>query len=99
MKVEHADDKLREIESTPNAGLGCFTPAVVKGFRKRMQLVRAATDIRDLYAYKGNRLEKLSGDRKNQYSMVLTGNWRLVIEVDQSSSPARIIILEIVDYH
>lgn len=100
MDVEHADESLKEIELNPKVSCGQYEQAIVKGFRKRMQLIRAAADERELYAYRGNRFEKLSGDREGQYSMVLTGNWRLILKlVDNPSGSKTVRVIEIVDYH
>lgn len=99
MDVEHVAKDLEDLETNPRA-VGAHLPAVIKGFRKRMQNIRAAVDVRDLYAVKGNRFEKLGGSRKGQHSLVLTGNYRLIVEVvDSSQDVSKIRVIEIVDYH
>ena len=45
MEVEFADPDLARLESDP-AFSGGFEAAIVKAFRKRMQLIRAAIDER-----------------------------------------------------
>lgn len=100
MDIEFEDKELEFLEIDPKPG-GSHLPAVVKGFRKRVQIIRAAVDVKDLYALKGNRFEKLSGSRSHQHSLVLTGNWRLIVEVLDLPNEAgqKIKIIEIVDYH
>jgi proteic killer suppression protein len=99
MDVEYADDDLRRLETDAKFSAG-FEQAIVKGFRKRIQVIRAAIDERDLYALKGNRFEKLKGDRAGQYSLVVTGNWRLIVElIGDSPSTKKVRVIEIVDYH
>ena len=62
--------------------------------RKLQQLDSAAT-FEFLRSPPGNRLEALSGDRSNQYSMRINSQWRICFIWTQSG-PANV---EIVDYH
>lgn len=99
MDVEYADCDLEKLEIDPAHGAG-RQQAVVKAFRKRMQIIRAANDERDLYALKGNGFEKLKGKRKHQHSLMLTGNWRLIIElIEIEPKKKKVKVIEIVDYH
>ena len=72
---------------------------IVSLFRRRMQLIRSATDERDLRALKSLRLEKLKGRRQGQYSIRLNDQWRLIIQFEGKGPDKRVLILEIVDYH
>ena len=87
MEVEFADEDLDRLETDAQFSAG-WDQAIVKGFRRRIQNIRAAVDERDLYAVKGNRFEKLEGNRKGQHSLVLTGNYRLIVKlVKESKNP------------
>lgn len=100
MRVEFADDQLRDLEAGSRAASGQFKQSVERGFRKRMQLIRAATSEADLYKYRGNGFEKLVGDRAGQYSIRITGNMRLIVELIEDGAGEFIVrILEITDYH
>ena len=68
MEVEFADTDLDRLEVDPKF-TGGFAPAIVRGFRKAMQVIRAAVDERDLHAMRGLRFEKLKGARSHQYSV------------------------------
>lgn len=98
MQVDFADDDLRRLESDADydAGLG---RDVVKAFRKRMQVIRAAPDERDFYALKSLHFEKLQGDRKGQYSMRLNKQWRLIMEFERRSDGKVVVVISIADYH
>lgn len=99
MKVEFDDDDLERLDRDPRFAAG-LDRAVVKGFRKRMQIIRSASDERDLYQIKGNRFERLKGSRAGQCSLVLTGNWRLIVElVKAKGQETTVRIVEVVDYH
>lgn len=62
--------------------------------RKLMQ-VHQATELRDLAAPPGNRLEALRGDRVGQHSIRINDQWRICF-VWRSGDAHRV---EIVDYH
>ena len=78
---------------------GGYSSAVVKAFRKRMQQIRAAPDERVFYALKSLHFEKLKGKKSHQHSMRLNEQYRLIVEIEQSSSAHMIRIIGIEDYH
>ena len=96
MVVEFADTDLDRLEFD-HKFTGGFAPVIVRGFRKAMQAIRAASDERDLYASRGLGFEKLKGKREHQCSMRLNKQWRLILEL--KDQPKRTLILEIEDYH
>jgi len=51
--------------------------------------------IEDLSSIPGGNLEQLKGDREGQYSLRVSGNWRLCFVWDNGS----VDDVEIVDYH
>lgn len=98
MEVRFADAALDRLEV--DAALdGGFPPGVVKTFRKRMQLIRAASDKRDFYAMRGCRFEKLKGARQHQFSMRLNDQFRLVLEFEEEGNTTIAVIASIEDYH
>jgi toxin HigB-1 len=63
----------------------------------RLDRLDAATNLADLAALPGNRLEALKGDREGQYSIRINDQWRICfIWPEGSPGPANV---EIVDYH
>jgi len=58
-------------------------------------MLDAAQDIRTLSTLPGNRLERLRGDRKGQYSIRVNDQWRVCFEWRD----AHAYEVEIVDYH
>jgi proteic killer suppression protein len=99
MEVRFAEQSLQRLESDASFN-GGFGQEIVKAFRKRMQMIRAARDERDFYALKSLHFEKLKGDRQGQYSMRLNQQWRLILEFErQEGSSATVVIISIVDYH
>ena len=63
----------------------------------RLDRLDAANSLKDLAALPGNRLERLQGDRKGQYSIRINDQWRICFEwPEESPGP---INVEITDYH
>ncbi len=63
----------------------------------KLDRLEAATSLGDLAALPGNRFEKLSGDRKGQYSIRINDQWRICFEWPAGSvGPVNV---EIADYH
>jgi proteic killer suppression protein len=63
----------------------------------RLDRLDAATNLGDLAALSGNRLEALKGDRLSFYSIRINDQWRICFEWPaQSPGPLNV---EIVDYH
>lgn len=78
---------------------GGFGQDIVRAYRRCMQLVRAAIDERDFYAFKSRRFERLKGGRSHQYSLRLNDQWRLIIEIEKANPKNIVVIVGIEDYH
>ena len=63
--------------------------------RKRLRWLHAATDLSDLNAIRGNRLEALKGERAGQYSIRINDRWRICFTWHDGQA----FDVEIVDYH
>ncbi|MBS0514275.1 MAG: type II toxin-antitoxin system RelE/ParE family toxin [Proteobacteria bacterium] len=98
MDVEFDDASLQRLEADPKYTAD-FDAAVVKAFRKRMQLIRAALDERAFYAMKSLHYEKLKGDREGQHSMRLNDQWRLLLRFKHEPNGKIVVIISIDDYH
>ncbi len=63
--------------------------------RRKLRLLEAAAQLKDLASPPGNRLEKLKGDRDGQHSIRIDGQWRVCfVWIDNRAHR-----VEIVDYH
>lgn len=63
--------------------------------RRKLEILDATETIEDLRVPPSNRLEKLTGDRQNQYSIRINDQWRICFEWEGGNAYA----VEIVDYH
>jgi proteic killer suppression protein len=68
---------------------------IEKPARRKLDMLNAARELRDLAAVPGNRLEVLAGDRRGQHSIRVNDRWRICF-VWTTEGPANV---EIVDYH
>jgi toxin HigB-1 len=98
MEVEFADDDLDRLEMELQFTAG-FGREVVRGFRKAMQVIRAASDERDLYRLKGLHFEKLEGTRSHQRSIRINKQWRLILEIVGMAPNKKVRVMRIEDYH
>ncbi|HET9407917.1 MAG TPA: type II toxin-antitoxin system RelE/ParE family toxin [Candidatus Sulfotelmatobacter sp.] len=69
--------------------------AIERNARRKLRQLDAATDLRDLAAPPGNRLEALYGDRKGHHSIRVNDQWRLCFLWRDGNA----YDVEIVDYH
>lgn len=63
--------------------------------KRKLVMIHSAKDITDLRIPPGNRLEKLSGDRKDSWSIRINNQWRVCFKWDNGNA----FDVEIVDYH
>jgi toxin HigB-1 len=70
---------------------------IERAARLKLDRLEAAAALTDLAALPGNRLERLKGDRKDQYSIRVNDRWRICFEWQEGApGPSNV---EIVDYH
>lgn len=62
---------------------------------RKLVYLHAAKRLEDLKVPPGNQLEKLKGDRKQQYSIRVNQRWRVCFEFEDGNA----YNVEIVDYH
>jgi proteic killer suppression protein len=71
-----------------------FRPLARVALRKLL-ILHAASSLDDLKVPPGNRLERLKGDRKRQYSIRINDQWRVCFRWKGGDA----YDVEIVDYH
>ena len=70
-------------------------PNIQYAARIKLEVLDAAESLNDLRVPPGNRLEKLSGERKGQFSIRINDQWRICFTWQQENA----CDVEIVDYH
>ena len=70
---------------------------IERAARLKLDRLEAAVALNDLAALPGNRLERLKGDRRGQYSIRVNDQWRICFAwTEGAPGPSNV---EIVDYH
>ena len=72
-----------------------FSGTLARPALKKLLLLDAADSIQDLRSPPGNHLERLTGDRRGQYSIRISDQWRVCF----NWKSGRAVSVEIVDYH
>ena len=98
MEIEFADPALALIE-TDEAGATRLPVAVIKSARRKLTILRAATDDRTLRNWKSLHYEKLKGDREGERSIRINKQYRMVFTLDSETDPQIITVLAVEDYH
>jgi len=63
--------------------------------RRKLRMISNSVDIKDLRIPPANRLEKLTGDLKDHYSIRINDQWRIVFKWSEGHA----FEVQIVDYH
>jgi len=72
-----------------------WSPELQKAALRKLRMIDAAEEVRDLRVLPGNRLERLKGDRAGQYSIRINDQWRVCFRWERGNA----YDVEIVDYH
>lgn len=99
MLLEFEDDNLRRLYTEPGFRLAWMGSDLTKLYRKKMQLLAAVSDERDLRQMRSLRFEKLVADRAGQHSVRLNDKYRLIFQLRTEDSGRVVIIIEVIDYH
>lgn len=63
--------------------------------RRKLRMLNNSQNIQDLKVPPSNRLEKLSGNLKNYYSIRINDQWRIIFKWENGNSEN----VSIIDYH
>jgi toxin HigB-1 len=92
----YRDDATRDVHvGVESRAARRFSAAVRVVARRKLDLIGAAADIRDLAVPPGNRLEKLKGDLAGFYSIRVNQQFRIIFRFDAGNASD----VQITDYH
>ena len=98
MNVTFIDKQYNKIE-TEEANDLKLPLNVIKTIRKKLVILKAAPDERTLRNWKSLHYEKLKGDKKDQKSIKLNDQWRMIFTLNNDTNPPTITVIDIEDYH
>ncbi len=78
-----------------SARLRRFPPEIRTSALEKLDMVQAATELRDRKSPPGNRLEALRGDRKGFHSIRVNRQWRIVFRWEADGAHQ----VSVTDYH
>ena len=88
--------KDKETEKVFNLQLSRKLPqGIQQSAVRKLSYLHSAKDLKDLTKPPANKLEKLSGDRKDQHSIRINDQWRICFKWRSGNA----YDVEIVDYH
>jgi len=96
MIVGYLDDVTRDIHvGAESRAARRFGEEVRRAARRKLDLLGAAGDIRDLAVPPGNRLERLKGDRAGFFSIRVNDQFRIIFQFEGGNASH----VQLVDYH
>ncbi len=96
MEIEFATNRLIRASRSLSEATQQYGVPIGRKYIQRLAIIRAVDEFRQLYGLRALRLHPLSGERAGEYTVTLTGNFRLIIFRE---SEQRIRILGVEDYH
>jgi len=88
--------KSKETEKVWNGERSGKLPIEVQKIgRRKLRMINNSFDIKDLRIPPANRLEKLSGDLKEHYSIRINDKWRIIFKWSEGHA----FDVQILDYH
>ena len=96
MHIEFSSHRLAEASVSLSEASRLFGVPVGRKYIQRLAVLRATDKFTQLYGHRALRLHPLKGNRTGQYSMTLTGNFRLIVEKIEED---KVRIIDVEDYH
>jgi len=94
--IEFSSHRLAEASVSLSEASRLFGVPVGRKYIQRLAVLRATDKFTQLYGHRALRLHPLKGNRTGQYSMTLTGNFRLIVEKIEED---KVRIIDVEDYH
>lgn len=96
MEIEYASKRMSDASTSISESSRLFGVPIGRKYIQRLAILRAADKFSQLYGLRALRLHPLKDNRRSQYSMILSENYRLIIEKVQED---RVRIIDVEDYH
>jgi proteic killer suppression protein len=96
VELEFSSNRLFNASASLTEARRLFGVPIARKYIQRLAILRATEKFTQLYGYRALRLHPLKGNRTGQYSITLTGNYRLIVE---KVGGDKVNILDVEDYH
>ena len=96
MELDFSSNRLTDASSSISEASRLFGVPIGRKYIQRLAIIRAVEKFSQLYGFQALKLHPLKGNRTGQYSMTLTGNYRLILEKLREDKTR---IVDVEDYH
>ena len=96
MEVAFRTKQLRRLYEESSKAVRQWGPDVARKYVTRINELYAARDFQEVYNVRSMRLHPLKGSRKDDFSIYLTGKWRLIVTKGGEDS---VIIKEVSNHY
>ena len=96
MEIRFRNRRLQRAFEQPGRAIREWGPATGQRYIDRVETLESTERVEHLYEIRPLNFHPLSGDRRGQYALRLTGRMRLIVTVENERT---IIVEEVVDYH
>ncbi len=96
MDIEFLSNRLADASVSLSEASRLFGVPIGRKYIQRLAVLRATDKFSQLYGLRALRLHPLKVTRQGQYSITLTGNYRLIIEKIQED---KVRIIDMEDYY
>ena len=96
MYIEFSSHRLEAASMSLSEASRLFGIPIGRKYIQRLAVLRATDKFSELYGHRALRLHSLKGNRTGQYSIIITGNYRLILE---KIGEDRVLIIDVEDYH
>jgi plasmid maintenance system killer protein len=96
LNIEFSSKRLVDASVSISEASHLFGVPIGRKYIQRLAVLRAADTFSQLYGLRALRLHPLKGNRAGQYSITLTGNYRLIIAKVRED---KVQIIDMEDYH
>ena len=95
MEIRFATRQLERRYALLTEAIRAWGPDVGRRYVARLNALRDASRLEDVYAMRQLDLHPLTGDRRGRHAIRLTGQMRLIVTIEDEA----FIVEEVVDYH
>ena len=96
MDIEFASRRLARCAESLAEATREFGVPIGRKYLQRLAIIRAVDAIGDLFGHRALRFHPLKGDREGQFAMILTANYRLILE---KAGNRTVRVMSVEDYH
>jgi toxin HigB-1 len=96
VELEYSSNRLANAGVSLSEAGRLFGVPIGRKYIQRLAVLRATDKFTQLYGFQALRMHPLKGNRAGQYSIALTGNYRLIVEKVQED---KVRIVDVEDYH